>query len=55
MDKNIEIVIYIIAMIATVVIVDVLFFKHQFWERLICNIGIILVYLAFYLELFKNR
>jgi uncharacterized membrane protein len=49
------IVIYVLAMVATVVIVDILFFRHRFWERLIANIGIVLVYLAFYLAFIKNR
>jgi hypothetical protein len=30
--------------------VDVLFFRHQFWERLIANVGIVLVFAAFYLR-----
>ncbi|HUD05646.1 MAG TPA: hypothetical protein VMR18_01840 [Candidatus Saccharimonadales bacterium] len=55
MDKNTMIVIYVLAMVATVVIVDILFFRHRFWERLIANIGIVLVYLAFYLAFIKNR
>jgi uncharacterized membrane protein len=55
MDKNAMIVIYVLAMVATVVIVDILFFRHRFWERLIANIGIVLVYVAFYLAFLKNR
>ncbi len=49
------IVIYVLAMVATVVIVDILFFRHRFWERLIANIGVVLVYVAFYLSFLKNR
>ena len=55
MDKNAMIVIYVLAMVATVVIVDILFFRHRFWERLIANIGVVLVYAAFYLAFLKNR
>ena len=55
MDKNAMIVIYVLAMVATVVIVDILFFRHRFRERLIANIGIVLVYVAFYLAFLKNR
>ncbi len=55
MGKNIVAVMYVIAMVATVVIVDVLFFRHRFRERLIANIGIVLVYVAFYFEFLKNR
>lgn len=36
-------------MIATVVVVDIIFFRTHFWARLIANVGIILVFAAFYL------
>ena len=55
MSKNAIIVIYVLAMIVTVVIIDLLFFKHLFRERLLANIGIVLVYTAFYLAVLKNR
>lgn len=48
------VMIYIIAMIATVVGVDVAFFKNQFLERLLVNIGIVLVFIAFYLRFLKK-
>jgi hypothetical protein len=48
------VVIYILVLIAVVVSVDVLFFKHRFWERLMVNIGIVLVFTAFYLRFLKN-
>lgn len=35
-------------MIAIVIAVDVLFFRNHFWERLTVNIGIVLVFVAFY-------
>jgi hypothetical protein len=41
-------VLYILLLIAVVVGVDLLFFKDRFWERLMVNIGIVLVFLAFY-------
>jgi hypothetical protein len=48
------VVIYVVAMIAAVVGVDVAFFKHRFLERLLVNIGIILVFAAFYLRFLKR-
>jgi len=39
---------YVLAMVAIVVGVDVLFFRHQFWPRLAANVGIVLVFLACY-------
>ncbi len=41
-------------MVAVVVGVDVLFFQHRFWERLMVNVGIVLVFAAFYLRLLKR-
>lgn len=54
MTRNTSVVLYIVAMIAVVVGVDFLFFKHRFWERLIVNIGIVLLFAAFYLRFLKN-
>ncbi len=47
-------VVYVLVMIAVVVSVDILFFKNRFWERLIANIGIVLVFVAFYLRFFRK-
>ena len=41
---------YVLALGAVVVGVDVLFFKQHFWARLIGNVGIVLVFAAFYLR-----
>jgi hypothetical protein len=54
MTRNMSIVLYTVLMIAVVVGVDLLFFKDRFWERLTVNIGIILVFAAFYLRFLKN-
>jgi len=54
MTRNMSVVLYIVVLIAVVVSVDLLFFKHRFWERLIVNIGIVLVFTAFYLRFLKN-
>ena len=54
MTRNLSVVLYVGAMIAVVVCVDVLFFKSRFWERLMVNVGIVLVFAAFYLRFMKN-
>ena len=54
MPRNIYVALYILVMIAVVVSVDFLFFKNRFWERLLVNIGIVLVFTAFYLRFLKN-
>jgi hypothetical protein len=46
--------IYVLLLIAVVVTVDLQFFKNQFWERLMVNVGIVLVFLAFYLRFLKR-
>ena len=45
---------YVLARIAVVVGVDVLFFRHHLWERLIVNVGIVLVFAAFGLRFLKR-
>jgi hypothetical protein len=54
MGRGAAVVLYVLAMVAVVVGVDVLFFKHHFWERLIVNVGIVLVFGAFYLWFLKR-
>jgi len=55
MEPKVTVVLYILALVAVVVGVDVLFFRNQFWERLIANIGIVMVFSAFYLRFLKSR
>jgi len=43
-----------LAMVAIIVVVDLVFFKNQFWERLTVNIGIVLVFAAFYLRFLRR-
>ena len=45
---------YVLGLVAVVVGVDVLFFRHHFWERLIVNVGIVLVFAAFGLRFLKR-
>jgi len=47
-------VLYVIALVAVVVGVDVLFFRDRFWERLMANVGIVLVFAAFALRFLKQ-
>ncbi len=54
MGRQAGIVLYVSALVAVVVGVDVLFFRHRFWERLMANVGIVLVFAAFYLRLLRR-
>lgn len=47
-------VLYVVAMVAVVVGVDVLFFRHHVGPRLMVNIGIVLVFAAFYLRFLRS-
>jgi hypothetical protein len=48
MSKTVVIALYVVAMAALIVGVDFAFFRNRFWERLAVNIGIVLVFGAFY-------
>jgi hypothetical protein len=54
MDRRIAVVLYVVAMAAVIVGVDLGFFRNRFWERLIVNIGVVLVFAAFYLRFFMR-
>ena len=54
MPKQMSVVLYVVVMIAVIVSVDVLFLRHQFWVRLLANIGIVGLFGAFYLLFLKN-
>ena len=54
MGRQTAVALYVLALVAVVVGVDVLFFRNQFWERLIVNVGIVLVFAAFYWRFLKR-
>jgi hypothetical protein len=54
MGRQAGVGLYVLAMVTVVVGVDVLFFRHRFWERLMVNVGIVLVFGAFYLRFLKR-
>ena len=45
---------FVLVMVATVVVVDVLCFRQHFWARLAVNVGIVLVFVAFYFRFLKH-
>jgi hypothetical protein len=54
MGRQAGVVLYVLALVTVVVGVDVLLFRHQFWERLIVNVGIVLLFAAFYSRFLKR-
>jgi protein-S-isoprenylcysteine O-methyltransferase Ste14 len=47
-------VLYVLTMVVVVVGVDVLVFRDHLWERLMVNVGIVLVFGAFYLRFLQH-
>lgn len=45
---------YVVLMAAVIAAVDLLFFTNRFWERLTVNVGIVLVFAAFYFRFLKR-
>ena len=54
MGRQVVVVLCVPVMVAVIVGVDVAFFRNRFWERLTVNIGIVLVFVAFYLRFLKR-
>ena len=54
MGRQVAVVLYVLALVAVVVSVDVLFFRNRFWERLMVNVGIVLAFAAFGLRFLKR-
>jgi hypothetical protein len=54
MARQATVALYGVLMAAVVVGVDILFFRNRFGERLMANIGIVLVFATFYLRFLKH-
>jgi len=54
MGRQVAVVLYVVAMVAVIVGVDFALFRHRFWERLLVNVGIVLVFVALYLRFLRH-
>jgi hypothetical protein len=54
MGRPVAVVLYAVAMAAVIVGVDLVFFRNLVWGRLTVNIGIVLVFAAFYLRFLRH-
>jgi hypothetical protein len=54
MGRQVAVGLYVVAMVAVIVGVDFAFFRNRFWERLMANIGVVLVFAAFYLRFLSH-
>jgi hypothetical protein len=52
--RRAAVVLYMLALVSVMFGLDILFFKHRLWERLVVNVLIILVFAAFYLRFLKR-
>lgn len=46
-------IVLIVVMVALIISIDFLFFRNHFWGRLLVNIGIVLLFAAFYFRFLK--
>jgi hypothetical protein len=54
MGRQVAVGLYVAAMVAVIVGVDILFFRNRFWERLAANIGLVLVFGAFFFRFLRR-
>ena len=54
MGRHAATVLGVLVMVGVIVSVDILAFRHHFWPRLAVNVGIVLVFGAFYVRFVKH-
>jgi len=54
MGKNAGVALYIVAMVVVIVGLDILVFRNHLWPRLAANVGIVLVFGAFYFRYLRH-
>ncbi len=54
MRRQAGLALYALAMAAVVVGVDVFFLRNHFWPRLAANVGIVLVFVAFFFRFLRR-
>jgi len=54
MSKTAPGVLYALVMVAVIVSMDLLFFRDQPWQRLAANVGVALLFGAFYFRFFVS-
>lgn len=54
MSRQVASALYVAAMVAVIVGIDVAFLRDRFWERLIVNVGIVVAFAAVYLRFLRG-
>lgn len=55
MKRTVLLALYLAAMVAVVVCVDVLFLRNRLWERVVVNLGIVVVFGGGYFAFLRKR
>ena len=55
MGRQIVVVLYVAAMVAAIVGIDVAFFRHRFWERLMVNVAMVALFIALYWKFLRDQ
>lgn len=55
MRRNMVDIFYPALMVALIVSMDLIFFRHRFRERLIANVSLVVVFVVFYLIFLRHR
>jgi hypothetical protein len=53
-SRQLTVALYVVAMVVVIVGLDFAFFRNRFWERLTANIGVVLIFAAFYLRFLRR-
>jgi len=53
-SKPVASVLFVAMMASVIVALDFVVFRHHFWERLAANIGIVLLFAAFYFRFLRH-
>lgn len=54
MPRNAQTILYVLALVAVILTVDLLFFRDRAAQRLMANVGIVLLFSAFYLRFLRH-
>ena len=54
MPRNVIVVLYVVVVVAVIVSADFLFFRNRFWDRLMWNVGVVLMLAALYMRFIRN-
>lgn len=54
MDKNIAAILLVVLMVVLIIVLDIVLFRHHLLARLLSNVGLVLLFIAFYLRFIRH-